>query len=200
MPCSGNIAEICGGLGRINIFSHTPPVQVDPQAAWSSLGCYTFVMHGISRCCWMSTHVQPFSDSTPSRTLPAAAYTSSGNMTIQLCCDFCTAAGYKYAGVEYGIVSPFFLRWYISILPVLMIGLFSLLQECCMSITCLRVDLLFWEILFKIATTKFTLQAPQLVQTIASCLVQEISRKRVVQAIGSTFSCGKWLNIRPQLT
>jgi hypothetical protein len=110
MQCSGNIAEICGGLSRINIFSHSPPVQVDPPAAWSSLGCYRFVMHGISRCYRMSTHVQPFSDSAPSRTLPAAAYTSSGNMTTQLCCDFCATAGYKYAGVEYGIVSPFFWR------------------------------------------------------------------------------------------
>jgi len=110
MQCSGNTAEICGGPGRINIFSHTPPMQVDPPATWSSLGCYTFVMHGISKCCRMSTHVQPFSDSISSRTLRSAAYTSAGNMTIELCFEFCTPAGYKYAGVEWGRVSSFFFR------------------------------------------------------------------------------------------
>jgi len=55
----------------------------------------------------MSTHFQPFSDSSSSRTLRTAAYTSVGNMTIESCLAFCTPAGYKYAGVEYGRVSYF---------------------------------------------------------------------------------------------
>ena len=50
MECSANIAEVCGGSGRINIFLHTSPVQVDPPGAWSSLGCYTFVVHDVVEC------------------------------------------------------------------------------------------------------------------------------------------------------
>ena len=45
--------DFCGGVWKINIFTHTPPVQVDP--GWSSLGCYTFVAHDASKCCGMLT-------------------------------------------------------------------------------------------------------------------------------------------------
>ena len=58
----------------------------------------------------MSTHVQSFSDSSPSRTLRTAGYTSFRNMTIGLCFNFCTHAGYTYAGVEFGTVSSLFRR------------------------------------------------------------------------------------------
>ena len=60
----------------------------------------------LTSCWWrISTDFQPFSDSSSSRTLRVASYTSVGNMTIESCLAFCTPAGYKYAGVEYGRVS-----------------------------------------------------------------------------------------------
>ena len=118
MPCTGNKAEFCGAPYRISIFSHTSPVQVDP--GWSSLGCYTFVAQDVPKCCGMLTHVQPFSDSSSSRTLRTAAHLSAGNMTIGSCLEFCGPAGYKYAGVEYGGVSSLFFVA-ISVPPILIV-------------------------------------------------------------------------------
>lgn len=87
----------------------------------------------------------------------------------------------------------------IFVLPILIVGLFSLPQDCCKSIPYLSVDLLLWEILFKIAITQFTLRGPWLIRMNVPLLVQEMPRKCVVPLVGSTFPRGKWLNIRPRI-
>ncbi|TFK36205.1 WSC domain-containing protein [Crucibulum laeve] len=75
--CTGQPDTYCGGLNAIQIFKKDIP----PPIVWNSLGCYT--------------------DSTSSRTLRTASYTSVSAMTIASCQAFCAPGNYKYAGVEY---------------------------------------------------------------------------------------------------
>ncbi|KAF5318032.1 hypothetical protein D9619_012053 [Psilocybe cf. subviscida] len=77
--CTGQFDTYCGGLNAIQIFRHDVP----PPIVWNSIGCYT--------------------DSTSSRTLRTASFTSVNNMTVAACKSYC--AGYPYAGVEYARVS-----------------------------------------------------------------------------------------------
>ncbi|TFK31652.1 WSC domain-containing protein [Crucibulum laeve] len=56
--------------------------QLSLPAGWSSLGCYT--------------------DSTSSRTLATASFTSVDGMTITSCVNFCNSGGYRFAGMEFG--------------------------------------------------------------------------------------------------
>ncbi|KAH9485989.1 WSC domain-containing protein [Psilocybe cubensis] len=79
MPCTGNSGEICGGSNAINIFQSTPAPPL--PSGWEAVGC--------------------FSDSTDSRTLRVASFTDVTGMTIESCLEFCTPAGYKYAGLEF---------------------------------------------------------------------------------------------------
>ncbi|KAF9477668.1 WSC-domain-containing protein [Pholiota conissans] len=60
----------------------SPTLDARQTAGWTSIGCY--------------------SDSTASRTLEIASFTSVDAMTIEACTTFCTPAGYKYSGVEFG--------------------------------------------------------------------------------------------------
>ncbi|KAK4580137.1 hypothetical protein LTR86_000340 [Recurvomyces mirabilis] len=73
MACSGNAGETCGGPNRLNVYA--------AGGEWVQLGCY--------------------SDQPYSRTL---AYTLSyaGQLTTDTCLSTCRAAGYPYAGTEYG--------------------------------------------------------------------------------------------------
>ncbi|KAF8963742.1 WSC domain-containing protein [Flammula alnicola] len=75
--CTGETDTYCGGLNAIQIFYKVIP----PPIVWNSLGCYT--------------------DSTTSRTIRTASYTSVNNMTIASCQAYCATGGYLFAGVEY---------------------------------------------------------------------------------------------------
>lgn len=72
MDCAGDSAQKCGGSNAIRIFSAIP--------TWQNKGCY--------------------SDATNSRTL-STSLNLAGN-TNKKCQDACAAAGYKYAGTEFG--------------------------------------------------------------------------------------------------
>ncbi|KAF9473277.1 WSC-domain-containing protein [Pholiota conissans] len=75
--CTGVSDVYCGGLNAIQIFLQNFP----PPVVWTSIGCYT--------------------DSTSSRTIRTASYTSVNNMTVASCQSYCATGGYLYAGVEY---------------------------------------------------------------------------------------------------
>ena len=73
MACTGNAGETCGGPNRLNAYASGP--------GWVQLGCYTD---------------QPYQ-----RTLANDLSPASG-LTVEYCLSTCHAAGYAYAGVEYG--------------------------------------------------------------------------------------------------
>ncbi|KIY43224.1 copper radical oxidase [Fistulina hepatica ATCC 64428] len=56
-------------------------IPVDLPGNWTSEGCYT--------------------DSTTARTLTGSSYSSTDNMTVENCIDYCDTQDYIYAGVEY---------------------------------------------------------------------------------------------------
>ncbi|PPQ76090.1 hypothetical protein CVT24_003662 [Panaeolus cyanescens] len=78
MTCTGNPTEICGGPDAINVFTQS---NGPLPAGWTSIGC--------------------FSDSTSSRSLKVASFTSVDNMTVESCLAFCTPSGFNFAGVEF---------------------------------------------------------------------------------------------------
>ncbi|PPR01863.1 hypothetical protein CVT24_001344, partial [Panaeolus cyanescens] len=59
--------------------------QTSLPAAWTSVGCFR----------------QVYYDSTASRSLKVASFTSVDNMTIESCLDFCASGGFTFAGVEF---------------------------------------------------------------------------------------------------
>jgi len=92
MKCSGNSAEICGGLNRLDVYQHPalpppsttayPITSATPESStWKSLGCYV--------------------DNVNGRALPSQV-TPSGSLTVESCQTACLAAGYILAGVESG--------------------------------------------------------------------------------------------------
>ncbi|KAH9946755.1 hypothetical protein B0H21DRAFT_388973 [Amylocystis lapponica] len=68
---------------HIHIGHHVHNRQADSTlpSGWREIGCYT--------------------DNTASRTLTGAYYTSTTNMTVESCVDYCNSQSYIYAGVEY---------------------------------------------------------------------------------------------------
>lgn len=85
MPCTGAPGEICGGPGAINIYDCTASLPVPPSYnSCKPLGCYT--------------------DSVSHRTLLTNVQVPGGfsHQTPDLCTAACIAAGFRYAGNEYG--------------------------------------------------------------------------------------------------
>ncbi|CCA72850.1 hypothetical protein PIIN_06786 [Serendipita indica DSM 11827] len=78
MPCAGDGAHLCGGGNRLTLYQSGTFGRGDPS--WSYVNCYT--------------------DSVGQRTLPTPLGIAS--MTIGKCEAACGAAGFLYAGVEYG--------------------------------------------------------------------------------------------------
>ncbi|KAH0499309.1 hypothetical protein TgHK011_006512 [Trichoderma gracile] len=85
-PCGGNSTEACGGPDRLTLYKTTqitgPQVNPGPNG-WTSKGCY--------------------SEGTTGRAL-TFGYNGVPNaqMTVAGCTAGCKAAGYTFAGVEYG--------------------------------------------------------------------------------------------------
>ncbi|KAG8852570.1 hypothetical protein FRB91_006355 [Serendipita sp. 411] len=82
MPCKGNPAELCGGGNGINVYHHLAPTNLQPYKSWTYSNCYV--------------------DSISDRVLPQTMVLHGGGMTVEWCLDACDAAGYAFAGVEYG--------------------------------------------------------------------------------------------------
>ncbi|KAI5778011.1 hypothetical protein EDC01DRAFT_623331 [Geopyxis carbonaria] len=91
MACSGAPLSICGGPSALSVYNWTsapavvPVVPATPAvlpgyADYVSLGCWT--------------------EGTNERALSGAA-TSSANMSVPVCVDYCKARGFALAGVEY---------------------------------------------------------------------------------------------------
>jgi hypothetical protein len=85
MACTGNSTEICGGSGRLSVYTYnqpyTPSVIPATVGSYRLKGCYT--------------------DVKATRGLSAYAFTSA-TLTDESCVANCQSRGYSYAGVEYG--------------------------------------------------------------------------------------------------
>ncbi|GAB7342552.1 hypothetical protein MBLNU457_g0730t1 [Dothideomycetes sp. NU457] len=82
--CNGDFSNVCGGSGTISVYknpAYVPMVLTPKVGKYASKGCLT-------------------DPGTNGRAL-AAAMTSSNNMTVANCVDFCQKGKYKYAGLEY---------------------------------------------------------------------------------------------------
>ncbi|KAK4202426.1 WSC domain-containing protein [Triangularia verruculosa] len=88
MPCSGNPDETCGGGMRLNVYEFDSACESDmeePPAVISGYeykGCYT--------------------DNVPQRVLSGITITDQ-DMTLEKCAVTCSAGGYVFFGVEYGV-------------------------------------------------------------------------------------------------
>ena len=80
MPCSGNSANICGGPNALNLYVN-PTIAPVVINGYTALGC---VQEVAGRALTGLRKDDP-------------------NMTQATCIATCTAAGFKYAGVEYGV-------------------------------------------------------------------------------------------------
>ena len=65
---------------------------------WSSIGCYLYELPDHWRD-FRSQHI--CRDNVQGRALIAAAYTSTIDMTVENCINFCDSGGYNYAGLEW---------------------------------------------------------------------------------------------------
>lgn len=94
MPCKGNTAQMCGGSSRLSVYNNTlyaptsspATVQVGGKAAYNYAACY----------------VEGTSGRALGGTGSASASTSNNQMSVETCASFCSGAGFKYMGVEYG--------------------------------------------------------------------------------------------------
>jgi hypothetical protein len=88
MACSGDSNEICGAGNRLSVYYHrqeapTGPAPVGDHDGWTARGCYN--------------------DSVTARVLSyQVTYPAGTRNTISHCIAACDAAGFAYAGAEYG--------------------------------------------------------------------------------------------------
>ncbi|KAI9439357.1 WSC domain-containing protein [Lactarius indigo] len=85
MPCQGDSTELCGGAGRINVYSFTGTYPIGASVVagaggWTSRGCY--------------------SDSTSSRSLERRV--DPGDVTVESCVSTCQSQSFTIAGLEFG--------------------------------------------------------------------------------------------------
>lgn len=65
---------------------------------WSGIGCYLYGLPPSLRClCSLCVR----RDNVSGRALTGAAYTSTTDMTIESCVNFCDGHGFNYAGLEW---------------------------------------------------------------------------------------------------
>ena len=78
----GSDLDTCGGVDRAQVYTLDPPVAPALPAGWA-----------VARFCAVDV---------PSRVLVGAAVAQLAGNTPAVCAAHCAAAGYAYAGVEYG--------------------------------------------------------------------------------------------------
>jgi hypothetical protein len=81
MSCEGNPSEICGGGNGLTVYQTAPTQPLQSYKTWTYDNCYV--------------------DSVFNRVLTQSQLVQ-GPMTIEKCLDACDAAGFEFAGVEYG--------------------------------------------------------------------------------------------------
>ncbi|ODO08369.1 hypothetical protein L198_00094 [Cryptococcus wingfieldii CBS 7118] len=93
MTCGGDGTTFCGGSGALSIaVSSTITSKLSSDLTTE----ITTLPTG-----WSAASSPCISEVTSGRAL-AHASTASDDMTIETCLDFCNAAGWQYAGIEYG--------------------------------------------------------------------------------------------------
>jgi hypothetical protein len=86
---------------QLNHLRHLSFKQRDLPSGWTEVGCFTWVMHELSKRADLLTLLQ-IRDNTTARTLTSAGYTDTKSMTVENCVNYCTSLNFIYAGVEYG--------------------------------------------------------------------------------------------------
>lgn len=86
MTCNGDSSQLCGGPNRLTVYHFTgtpptPPSNPPTIGDWANVGCW--------------------SDNVNGRALPFAVGTGGQN-SLNSCTAACFAAGYTFAGTEYG--------------------------------------------------------------------------------------------------
>ena len=92
MPCGGDPKLICGGPNALSVYNNTALTPPREPGIVPEFGVYT--------------HLGCYSEGTSGRALTGPVAISSTNMSVPFCISFCqaaTAAGFKYAGIEYGV-------------------------------------------------------------------------------------------------
>ncbi|ODN97968.1 hypothetical protein I350_07605 [Cryptococcus amylolentus CBS 6273] len=93
MTCGGDGTTFCGGSGALSIaVSSTITSKLSSDLTTEIITLPTG---------WSAASSPCISEATSGRAL-AHASTASDDMTIETCLDFCDAAGWQYAGIEYG--------------------------------------------------------------------------------------------------
>jgi hypothetical protein len=92
MPCSSNTAQTCGGSWAMNLF-------VSTKANAAGLSPSLQQVNVTLPSGWSAASTPCIAD-VPGRALTGASY-ASDSMTVTSCLNFCQAAGFQYAGVEY---------------------------------------------------------------------------------------------------
>ncbi|TYJ52616.1 hypothetical protein B9479_006787 [Cryptococcus floricola] len=93
MTCGGDGTTFCGGSGALSIaVSSTITSKLSSDLTTEIITLPTG---------WSAASSPCISEATSGRALVHAS-TASDDMTIETCLDFCDAAGWQYAGIEYG--------------------------------------------------------------------------------------------------
>ncbi|KZT57231.1 WSC-domain-containing protein, partial [Calocera cornea HHB12733] len=95
-PCAGNGQETCGGGWRLSVYSSGSPSPTSTSTSTSTSPTSTSAPPATSG--WVSLGC--VSDG-PARALPAY-FAQLDDLTVASCTARCSAAGYTYAGLEYG--------------------------------------------------------------------------------------------------
>ena len=83
---------ICGGPGALSVYNNTALISPREPGVVPKVGVYA--------------HIGCYAEGTSGRALTGAVTISGTNMTVPFCISFCqaaTVAGFKYAGIEYGV-------------------------------------------------------------------------------------------------
>lgn len=92
MPCGGDPMLICGGPSALSVYNNTALTPPREPGVVQNVGVYT--------------HIGCYAEGSSGRALAGPVAISSTNMSVPFCISFCqaaTVAGFKYAGIEYGV-------------------------------------------------------------------------------------------------
>lgn len=88
MACGGDSTEICGGGDALSVYTYSGKISApSTKSSFTTSNGDMYTYGG----CWQ--------DDYPYRVLSATS--STGQQSVELCTQFCSSAGYAYAGLEY---------------------------------------------------------------------------------------------------
>jgi len=97
MKCPGNANQICGGPNAIVLFVNPNAVAPSPSSTSSAAPAPTTPLPSG----WSVASTPCLAEATQGGRALSAASTSSPQMTINMCLNYCQGQGYQYAGIEY---------------------------------------------------------------------------------------------------